>query len=623
MSIKLTTLLLNRPNMQATELCIAKVPSYAIPRRYNKIPRVFFVKDMHLWQPFWAAGCYCRLEGSYIFVHELNQVYDYDLVADQVACVSNHEDKPQINGNNGSATNSDDVINGIVAALGPYIPDAMKEVAFKAAQKWYEADIKKVHSHDPPARSDKQVKFAAGQKHNLLKMHKLKSQINGNNGSATNTDDHRSNKGKARTQGKKKVRKPKSKPRVTRLPMVKRGKPMGAAVAYSFDNTRNAGNNRRSNFAMGRPIEDEEQVNLFSGTPNIPVATGSFTNQGQALLNPANSTLCPLLANIAQNFEMYKWEVWFDYEQQTNTSQTGYVGIASSPDPSIGSYSNQQQMTQQQGNTQGSPWTDKTHKCVMRSGWKLCAPNAIPTNTDPNSYYTGAVQFASGLNSSSYPMGVIWIRYKVWFKNLVNSSASSYGRLPNILPQGVFSNTTTLANPTLGLTTSSGTEQQKTFSRDNLLGYKISTTGSGNLTFTFSPGMTGAFLFSYSSIHVASSISTAIWALGAASGVVIENHTETVATYNCTGWAAIRFVASTTNSTSTVVTVTFTNLTSLSAISYILTPSIPSIANGLLGTLVTPDSLEQRVANLSGSKKKALKGLLDDYICVDVDHKIQ
>lgn len=141
-------------------------------------------------------------------------------------------------------------------------------------------------------------------------------------------------------------------------------------------------------------------------------------------INPGNPELCPWLANIASNFEMYKFHgLIFEYVSQagdalssTNTN-LGKVVMATNYNVTDPNYINEQEMYATEFSNSGKPSENLIHaiECEPAENplklYYVATSNAIPG--DARFYHMGRFQLATNASQGAFPIGELWVSYDV------------------------------------------------------------------------------------------------------------------------------------------------------------------------------------------------------------------
>jgi hypothetical protein len=157
--------------------------------------------------------------------------------------------------------------------------------------------------------------------------------------------------------------------------------------------------------------------NIFSTAPTFTVALFQP-------INPGLSTLFPWLAQIAANFETYKFrKLRFHYLTRAPTTTPGSIYIAIDYDPADPAPVNEQQLSTYEGCQNFAVWTESRlfiadEKALFSIGpKKFVRTGALIGVETPQAYDVGSLIIATSDSSGSFPQswGKLWVEYECEF----------------------------------------------------------------------------------------------------------------------------------------------------------------------------------------------------------------
>lgn len=153
--------------------------------------------------------------------------------------------------------------------------------------------------------------------------------------------------------------------------------------------------------------------------------TSEFTLQNH-LINPGNATLFPWLAQIAQNYDEYRFHGLIFHFRSTATdntstnSQIGTIIMAANYNSSASNFVNKQQMMEYAGAASAKVSNDLQFgiECDYRKNGgtaiEYVAPNgAVPVGEDGKTYMLANLQIATNQTQTTGQIGELWVTYKV------------------------------------------------------------------------------------------------------------------------------------------------------------------------------------------------------------------
>ena len=151
----------------------------------------------------------------------------------------------------------------------------------------------------------------------------------------------------------------------------------------------------------------------------------SFTLQNY-LINPGNATLFPWLAQIAQNYDEYKFHGLIFHYRSTSTdntstnSQIGTLIMAANYNPAAPNFVNKQQMMEYAGAASVKVSNDLQFgiECDSRKNGgtaiEYVAPNGTaPVGEDSKTYHLANLQIATNQTQTTGQIGELWCTYKI------------------------------------------------------------------------------------------------------------------------------------------------------------------------------------------------------------------
>lgn len=275
-----------------------------------------------------------------------------------------------------------------------------------------------------------------------------------------------------------------------------------------------------NNLIAGGPAPMQVTVGRHSETGNIliskreylfdvfsPATPANFT-PFKFSANPGISSLGPFVAQIASNYDKYRYrQLIFTYNPVvTDSSSTGQMGsllMAFNPNVSAAAFSTKQQMAEYSDSISGRVCDTLVMgvECDYgASDWLYVRTGSVPTGQDAKTYDFGALHIAtSGVSAASFPaatqLGEVWVEYTVELAN-----PKLYDALGYTQAQDVFFGT-------VGITSSIPLGTSPSKSTANTLGCQISkTSGTVIVPDNFS-GWIRIMYFSYASSATFTSIS--------------------------------------------------------------------------------------------------------------------
>jgi hypothetical protein len=288
-------------------------------------------------------------------------------------------------------------------------------------------------------------------KHKVASVPARTQQINGNNGSHTNTDDHAAKLGKMRLmqtnapQGQKKKKPNGGGKRAARkgavLPMV-----AAPAAASRANRTREPRFARRSKDSM--TIEHSEMVAVVNGTAAFTATT--------LAMQPGDVTVFPWLASQSIGWEKYRWDyLTVRYETRTGTNVPGSLMLVADYDPADGPPTSEVAASTYHGTVDDAPWKENILRMDMRRSKELFLRfGPLAANLDIKTY-DFAKLFICTADGTAVNWGKVFIDYKITLINTqvlqanLNAGGSIYSDFAGQTPANIYGTAPTVANGSL------------------------------------------------------------------------------------------------------------------------------------------------------------------------------